>query len=70
MTNGMDVLAIALLAAMLVIDRLTRQQGALMVAVQTVPAPARDLFRRGARLPDSSEDANDKRNGRISRAAG
>jgi len=47
MVSTLNVLAIALLVAMLIIDRLARQRSAPAVAVQTVPATAGDFSKGG-----------------------
>jgi hypothetical protein len=58
MSQATYVLAITLLVALLVIDRLTHQRSALAVAAKTTPATVRDLTRRGPGCPDPSGDAD------------
>jgi hypothetical protein len=60
MTGAESTLAIALLVALLVIDRLVRWQGTLVVAARAAPAAARGAPQpEGARSPGLLEGSTD-----------
>jgi hypothetical protein len=57
MSGSTSALAIALLVALLTIDRLARWEGTLAVAASTTPATARELTREGPITRAPQEDA-------------